>query len=103
MERQAALRALAKDSAGASETVELDQQRVGRLSRMDAMQLQAMAQATSRRRQVELKRIASAISKIEMGDYGFCNDCGELIPRARLEIDPALTRCVVCAEKGQSC
>ena len=34
--------------------VELDQQSVGRLSRMDAMQQQAMAQAQERSRQREL-------------------------------------------------
>jgi DnaK suppressor protein len=36
----------------AQKTVELDQQSVGRLSRMDAMQSQAMAQAQQRRRDV---------------------------------------------------
>ena len=42
----------AEDAAGqdAQKTVELDQQAVGRLSRMDALQNQAMAQATARRR-----------------------------------------------------
>ena len=35
---------------GAQKVVELDQQSVGRLSRMDALQSQAMAQAQQRRR-----------------------------------------------------
>ena len=37
----------------ASETVTLDQQSVGRLSRMDALQQQAMAKAVGLRRQIE--------------------------------------------------
>ena len=42
----------AEDELGQSSqrTVELDQQSVGRLSRMDALQSQAMAQAQQRRR-----------------------------------------------------
>ena len=83
----------------ASETVELDQTRQGRLSRMDAMQQQAMAQETQRRRELDLKRIAAALSRIENEEYGECLSCYEAIPAGRLEIDPAVTLCVACAEK----
>ena len=38
----------------AEQTVELDQARVGRLSRMDAMQAQAMSKETGRRRRQKL-------------------------------------------------
>ncbi|MEQ9124935.1 MAG: TraR/DksA family transcriptional regulator, partial [Alphaproteobacteria bacterium] len=51
--RRAELTAVDAESAGSRATVELDQTRVGRLSRMDALQGQAMAQAQQRRRQVE--------------------------------------------------
>lgn len=81
-------------------TVELDQTRQGRLSRMDAMQRQAMAKETHRRREVELKRIAAALRRIEQDEFGYCVSCGEDIPEARLEIDPAATHCVSCAEKA---
>lgn len=69
--------------------VQLDQTSVGRLSRMDAMQRQAMAQETERRRHNDLRRIEAALKRIEDGEYGYCISTGEVIPRARLELDPA--------------
>ena len=77
--------------------VELDQQSVGRLSRMDAMQQQAMAEAEARRRQAEIIRIDAALKRIGEGEYGWCLECGEAIAPRRLEIDPAATRCIGCA------
>lgn len=81
----------------ARKPVELDQTTVGRLSRMDAMQNQAMAQATERRRQIELVQIEQAFRRIELEEYGFCVECGEEIALKRLEIAPAVTTCVKCA------
>jgi DnaK suppressor protein len=78
--------------------VELDQQRVGRLSRMDALQSQAMAQDAERRRKIEVQKIDAALERIESGDYGYCITCGEEIPKARLEFDPAVAICVDCAQ-----
>lgn len=78
-------------------TVVLDQQSVGRLSRMDALQRQAMAQATERRRQGRTARISATLQRIEDGEFGYCVDCGEEIGRARLELDPTLPTCVSCA------
>ena len=77
--------------------VELDQQSVGRVSRMDAMQVQAMAQALETRRQGRLFRIDEALQRIADGDYGYCSECGEEIPAKRLSIDPTNERCVHCA------
>lgn len=78
--------------------VELDQARVGRLSRMDALQGQAMAQETARRRQRQLDAIGGALRRIDAGDYGFCFACGEEIDPRRLQADPTNTRCIRCAE-----
>ena len=77
--------------------VVLDQQSVGRLSRMDALQVQAMAQAVDARRMGRLQRIEAALRLIDQGDYGFCEDCGEDIPAKRIAIDPTNLRCVDCA------
>jgi len=82
-----------------AKTVELDQNRVGRLSRIDAMQGQAMAQANLDRQKSLLVKINSAVGRIEQGEYGRCIDCDELIARKRLEIDPAVTHCIECASK----
>lgn len=79
-------------------TVTLDQQSVGRLSRMDALQRQAMAQATERRRWTERRRIEVALARLNEGEYGYCTDCGEDIPAARLEVDPTVPTCVTCAK-----
>lgn len=77
--------------------VTLDQQSVGRLSRMDAMQVQAMAQAVDRRRQVRKAQIAAALTRMDAGEYGWCLACGEFIGMKRLQVDPATPRCVDCA------
>lgn len=77
--------------------VELDQARVGRLSRMDAMQAQEMAQETARRRQRQLVEIDGALRRMASGDFGYCFVCGEAIDIRRLEANPTNTRCVGCA------
>jgi DnaK suppressor protein len=82
----------------AEEVVELDQARVGRLSRMDAMQAQAMSQETGRRRRLHLLEIDAALERIRAGDYGDCFECGEGINPKRLEADPGATLCISCAE-----
>lgn len=84
-------------SSQARDPVTLDQQSVGRLSRMDAMQQQAMNQATEQKRKQELVRIEAAERRLRDGDYGYCENCGEEIPDGRLAIDPMAELCVDCA------
>ena len=96
-ERQTELQSLMHSSEESRGVVELDQTRQGRLSRMDALQGQAMAQETERRRQAELKRIAAALARIESGDFGYCLSCDEEIAAKRLEFDPSVSLCVDCA------
>lgn len=89
---------LAQESGDqAEQTVELDQARVGRLSRMDAMQAQAMSKETGRRRRQKLQQIEAALQRISSGDYGFCQECGEAIAVARLGADPTALFCIQCA------
>jgi DnaK suppressor protein len=97
LQRQRELRALQETGEDSAGVVELDQTRVGRLSRMDALQGQAMSQERLRRRQRELQRIAAALRRLERGEYGDCRDCGEAIDVRRLEMDPAATLCIRCA------
>lgn len=85
-------------SRDSRDTVMLDQTSVGRLSRMDAMQGQAMAKAEEQRRQLALRRITGALSRIETGEYGECIECGEWIGARRLEGDPLVLKCIDCAE-----
>lgn len=79
---------------------ELDQQRMGRLSRMDAMQQQAMEDETHRRRERELTRLDAALARIEAGDYGYCTACDEPIAPRRLENDPSVMLCIDCASRA---
>ena len=74
--------------------VELDRTSVGRISRMDAMQQQAMAAAQSRRRAARLRALEAAVRRIETDEFGWRQDCGEAIATGRLEVDPTATRCV---------
>jgi DnaK suppressor protein len=85
----------------AEETVELDQTRVGRLSRMDAMQAQAMSKETGRRRRQKLLQIDAALRRIEDDDFGDCQECGDEIAPARLGVDPAVLLCIRCASEKE--
>jgi DnaK suppressor protein len=89
-----ALRAASGGSRAERRPVTLDQQSVGRLSRMDAMQQQAMASAQEAHRNGRLKAIEAALDR---GEYGWCDDCGDVIGFARLDLDPVLMRCIGCA------
>ena len=97
MERQKELEEANDLAFDSRRAVELDQQSVGRVSRIDAMQRQAMAQAGEQRRIVEINRILAALKRIELEEYGCCLRCGENIPDKRLEFDPAVPFCIACA------
>ena len=84
---------LGKDS---QQIVELDQQSVGRLSRIDAIQSQAMAQAQKRRRNAMQVVLQAALKKIDEGEFGFCDDCGDEIGQSRLMANPIITKCISC-------
>lgn len=96
-ERKSELESLSELAEDARQPVELDQQAVGRLSRMDALQQQAMAQATERARQRDLLRIEMAERRLADDSYGYCEECDGEIPDGRLKIDPMAERCVNCA------
>ena len=97
LQLQEQLLALKATGDDAARVVELDQTSVGRLSRMDALQGQAMSKEQGRRRELELKKISAALRRIESGDYGDCLACDEPIAIKRLTLDPAATLCIDCA------
>ncbi len=84
-------------SAASRGIVEWDQQAVGRLSRMDAIQGQAMQKGLEARRGARHRAIAAALARIEEGEFGFCEECGDFIGHGRLGVDACATRCVGCA------
>ena len=81
----------------AAEVVELDQTRVGRLSRMDALQAQAISKESKRRREILMQRIDAALKRVHRDEFGFCLQCGESIHLKRLEFDPTTLLCIDCA------
>jgi len=97
-----ALHRIAATASESAAVVELDQTKVGRLSRMDAMQAQAMAKAGIARDQLMLTRIAAALQRIEDGEYGVCLRCAEPINPKRLEVDPTATLCIDCAGQAEA-
>lgn len=88
------------ESKGSDEraVVTLDQQSVGRVSRVDLLQRQKMAEETYRRRRLERARLLAALKRIESDEYGFCAECGSEIGAGRLSADPAAHLCIDCAK-----
>lgn len=93
------LREAELDTAGNREPVELDQTSVGRLSRMDALQHQAMASAQSRRRAARKRAIEAALKRMDDDEFGWCQECGDAIAPGRLDLDPTSATCVQCANQ----
>ena len=86
-------------TAQSRDSIELDQSKVGRLSRMDALQQQAMLDANRARGRGERLRIEAALRRIDEGLYGYCVDCDEPIAQGRLDFDPATALCIGCAQQ----
>ncbi len=96
--RRTELERQGEGEAEKTRTVTLDQQAVGRLSRMDALQGQEMALAQARRRSAELGRIGTTLARLDGDTYGYCVKCDDEIAVKRLELDPTLQTCIDCAE-----
>lgn len=101
-EQLAELTSLDDTATSAAGVVELDQTSVGRLSRMDALQGQAMAKASQQRRKQQVAAIKAALARLERGDFGLCIECDEQIAAARLQHNPAVTMCLACAARSES-
>ncbi len=95
------LEGIADTGDDASAVVELDQTKVGRLSRMDALQAQAMAQASRHRREEMLRGIDAALKRLDDDEFGYCEECGDDINPKRLEFDPTALLCIDCASKAE--
>jgi DnaK suppressor protein len=92
------LQKLEESSKEATMPVELDQAAFGRLSRMEAIQAQLMAEEGGRRRRRQLQKIEGSLRRIEAGEYGNCFICSDEIEMPRLLVDPTYTRCIKCVE-----
>lgn len=93
--RDELLAALSTEDLG-EQPVELDQSRVGRLSRIDAIAQSEMAKASRSLLQTELRRVDAAIVRVEKRTYGSCCRCQQPVGRERLQADPATPFCMAC-------
>ncbi len=84
-------------SEAALEPVELDQSRVGRLSRMDEIQNQSLTRNLHEREEMRLTLIRNALARMEDGNYGACEACGSAIPYDRLLVFPEAPECGCCS------
>lgn len=48
------------------------------------------------RRLIEIRK---ALSKIKIGSYGTCEECGEMIDTERLMVKPEASKCIECEKK----
>ena len=92
--------ATARDES--AQVVELDQAKVGRLSRVDALQSQELAKASVVRSDLALMQIRSALARIENDEFGICQDCDQAIALGRLRVDPAALLCITCAGAAEA-
>ncbi len=92
----AELDAALESSRAAAATVELDPCRVGRLSRVDAIQAQRIAQATRAQSRLRRQQARAALDAMDRGVYGLCRSCDDPIPLARLERRPESPLCLAC-------
>jgi len=83
-------------SRQSTKPVTLDQQAVGRVSRMDAIQQQQMAVASREQSTLLHKLVTTALLRVKSGEYGYCLLCGEPIAFARLEAQPHTPNCLDC-------
>ncbi len=77
-------------------TVELDQTAVGRLSRMDSLQNQALSEGLRERELIRLSQILEALGRMDEGGYGICTACRGQIPFERLFVFPEAPECAAC-------
>ena len=87
-------------SASAAKPVELDQTAVGRISRVDSMQSQAMAQATRQAMLIQLMQCDAALQAVEKGEYGACRMCEDPIGIKRLNVKPEAPFCLGCQQSA---
>jgi len=86
----------------ATKPVILDQQSVGRVSRIDAIQQQQMAIANQQQAAQILQRIELGLQRIERGEYGLCLQCAEPIALARLQAQPFASLCLDCQAASET-
>lgn len=87
------------DASEAAAIVALDQSAIGRVSRGDALQQQAMAVNRQQRLDIRRRKIEAALNRLPAGAYGMCCECGAPLDPARLNNDLAVVFCMDCQQE----
>lgn len=90
---------LSRESAA---VVELDQTKIGRVSRMDAMQNQKMVEANRREAEMRLRLVKAALNRFDRDEYGLCAECEEPVAFRRLKAKPEVRLCIGCQRELES-
>ena len=69
---------------------------IGRISRIDAIQSQKLAEASREQAEVQLRRVRAALARMQAGRYGLCLMCDEPIAPSRLRKFPEAPLCRQC-------
>lgn len=77
--------------------VDLDEP-IGRLTRMDSLQMQSLARASRQGLEVRRRQVQAALDLIARGEYGFCRRCEESVGFRRLKVRPETPFCLPCQE-----
>src|SRR4051812_13958140 len=86
-----------KISGQSAKPRDLEQDTVGRLSRIDAIQNAGLTANLEERERSQLRQVLEALRRIEEGTYGACNGCGGPIPFERLLVFPETRSCTACS------
>ena len=86
-----------KDKAGDDVAPVSPDKAIGRLSRLDSMQIQEMAKDAQRRREKRIQDLRKALERMDAGIYGTCDKCSEWIDYERLKVQPEAVICGACA------
>ena len=97
LEAKAGIKALLAQTAADTKPVDLNLP-IGRLTRIDAIQMQGMAQMNRQQLKIRLKQVEAALMSFGHGSYGICRHCKGPIPLGRLEVLPESPFCVDCQE-----
>lgn len=81
-----------------AKVVELDQGRLGRVSRIDAIQHQELAKSRERQARLRYEKIEKVQKRLQQSPdfFGFCESCDLRIPLGRLLLKPEALYCVPC-------
>ncbi len=90
-----------EETKSLSQPVTLDQQSVGRVSRIDAIQQQQMHLSSLRRLEQRLSLVKAAHHRLSSEEFGDCKICEEPIPFERLKARPESAICIACAKKAE--